>query len=34
MSSNLLLAFAALATTLQPYEAVEPHMGTLMRIKL
>lgn len=34
MSSSALLAFAALATTLHPYEAVEPHMGTLIRIKL
>ncbi len=34
MSSSALLAFALFATTLQPYEAVEPHMGTLFRIKL
>lgn len=32
-SSSLLLAFA-LGLTLHPYEAVEPHMGTLFRIKL
>lgn len=37
MSSSLLAAAVALATVapiLQPYEAVEPHMGTLFRIKL
>jgi FAD:protein FMN transferase len=37
MSSNLLAAAIALSTvaaSLQPYEAVEPHMGTLFRIKL
>jgi thiamine biosynthesis lipoprotein len=34
MSSSLLFAFAALATTLHLYESVEPHMGTLFRIKL
>ncbi len=37
MSSSLLLAgawFAATNAVLHPYEAVEPHMGTLFRIKL
>ena len=35
MSSSLLLgSLAALSLSLQPYEAVEPHMGTLFRIKL
>ena len=35
MSSNAALAAGLLATvTLQPYEAVEPHMGTLFSIKL
>lgn len=37
MSSSLLLAgalFAASSVVLHPYEAVEPHMGTLFRIKL
>jgi thiamine biosynthesis lipoprotein len=37
MSSSLLvagLALAAVASGLHPYEAVEPHMGTLFRIKL
>ena len=35
MSSSLLTAGIALfALALQPYEAVEPHMGTLFRIKL
>jgi FAD:protein FMN transferase len=34
-SSSLLLLFAALqASALQIYEAVEPHMGTMFRIKL
>ena len=35
MSSSAALAAGLLATvTLQPYEAVEPHMGTLFSIKL
>ena len=35
MSSSLLATGVALfALTLRPYEAVEPHMGTLFRIKL
>ena len=37
MSSSLLIAGLAavtLASSLHPYEAVEPHMGTLFRIKL
>ncbi len=34
-SSNLAIAFfAAAALNLHPYEAVEPHMGTMFRIKL
>lgn len=35
-SSNLAIAFvaAAAALNLHPYEAIEPHMGTLFRIKL
>src|SRR6185437_8654674 len=37
MNSSLLvasIALSAVASGLHPYEAVEPHMGTLFRIKL
>jgi thiamine biosynthesis lipoprotein len=34
MSSSAALALLLSAATLQPYEAVEPHMGTLFSIKL
>jgi len=34
MSSNATLVLFLASSTLQPYEAVEPHMGTLFRIKL
>ncbi len=34
MSSSAALALLLSATVLQPYEAVEPHMGTLFSIKL
>src|SRR5258708_1241346 len=34
MSSSLAVLVVAIAAPLAPYEAVEPHMGTLIRIKL
>ena len=34
MSSSVALALLLATATLQPYEAVEPHMGTLFSIKL